>query len=260
MERFNTLNSLSQMKNSFSLKIKEITTVAKSKKKISNKDIEDIATSLQLTMWKNRELIWKYNVPTNPVSILRPEEVFKNLQYQIDRSSSLGTHQVNGILVEVAGQIDQKFKFVSISEQFPIEVQNFTAAHELGHALLHNQIVLHRDRPLDGSIISGSRPLEELQADKFATYFLMPKKQIVRAFKQLFLTEQFIVNEETAFALNEKSPEALREKCRDKRGLARLLASSEFFNGKHFISISKQFQVSVEAMAIRLEELNLLDY
>ena len=29
--------------------------------------------------------------------------------------------------------------------------QRFTIAHELGHAILHRQTVLHRDKPIDGS-------------------------------------------------------------------------------------------------------------
>ena len=37
-----------------------------------------------------------------------------------------------------------------------------------------------------------------------------------------------------------------------------VLAAAECFDGTHFHSLAKQFGVSVEAMAIRLEELKLL--
>ena len=230
------------------------------KSKLSNLDIEDIVTQLQNMVWKYRRVIWKKGMIENPMDVLKPEVALKKLGYQFCRDTTLGQNDVRGNLFEVAGQIDKQNKFVAISEQFPPDTQNFTTAHELGHALLHKQSVLHRDRALDGSPLPGPRSLQELQADKFATYFLMPKKQVKRVFKDLFLVEKFIINEDTAFALNEANVDTFREKCRNLRGLARILASTEYFNGRPFYSISKQFHVSIEAMAIRLEELELLEF
>ena len=77
-------------------------------------------------------------------------------------------------------------KLVQVSKQFPQETQNFTAAHELGHAILHKQTVLHRDRPLDGSS-NTPRIREEMQADKFATFFLMPSKLVEDIFFEMFV-------------------------------------------------------------------------
>ena len=74
------------------------------------------------------------------------------------------------------------------------------------------------------------------------------------------MTKEFIIKEDTAFALNAEHIEALRAKCKNLRGLARILASAEFYNGKPFYSISKRFRVSAEAMAIRLEELELVEF
>jgi Zn-dependent peptidase ImmA (M78 family) len=132
-------------------------------------------------------------------------------------------------------------------------------AHELGHALMHNQLFLHRDKALDGSSSKKFRDLKELQADKFAACFLMPKKQVKSLFKEFFLTEKFVINENTVFALNEKSVSAFRGKCRDTRGLAKILAKASFYKNKSFTSLADTFQVSIETMAIRLEELGLLE-
>ena len=63
---------------------------------------------------------------------------------------------------------------VAVSNKFSKEVQNFTAAHELGHAILHEQAILHRDIPVDSIGKRVVRDRVEIEADTFATYFLMP--------------------------------------------------------------------------------------
>ena len=142
---------------------------------------------------------------------------------------------------------------------YPPEIVNFTTAHELGHALLHDQIELHRDIPLDGSEIH-SRSTVERQADKFAAYFLMPAKTLKQLFQEFFQTDQFQINEESSRMLANCSPSELRKKIHDQRDLSRMIAKCEYYNLRPFRSLSRIFNVSVEAMAIRLEELNLMKY
>ncbi len=194
------------------------------------------------------------------MDILDPGKALQCSGLAVHRVPTLGQYISRGAAVEVAGQIDQPAKVISISRQFPLETQNFTAAHELGHYLLHTQSVLHRDRPLSGFRVTEPRDSEEWQADKFAIYFLMPTKLVKKTFAEIFLTERFEITEETAFALNEQSSTALRNKCKDLRELSRLLANTKTYNGVHFYSLSERFKVSVEAMAIRLEELKLVDF
>ena len=135
----------------------------------------------------------------------------------------------------------------------------FDAAHELGHAVLHKQTLLHRDKPLDGSS-TAPRNREEMQADKFATFFLMPTKLVEDIFVEIFETTRFTINESSVLAIRAGSIDALRKKCHNKRGLARLLVTTEFYGGKAFNSLTKIFRVSTETMAIRLEELDLLEF
>ncbi|MEQ1739407.1 MAG: cyclodeaminase/cyclohydrolase family protein [Methyloglobulus sp.] len=225
----------------------------------SNTDLEALAIQFQRFIWEYRDEIWKNNTPQNPLDILSPENAIKVIGYEFNRKTTLGQHEVNGKLFEVAGLISNQTREISISEQFSIETQRFTTAHELGHAILHNQSVLHRDRALDGSHDSPVRDKTEYQADKFATYFLMPKKQVVKIFTSIFLTDRFVINDLTAFALISGTADDLRKECRDLPGLSRKLASTESYNGKHFTSIAKRFNVSEKAMAIRLEELGLLE-
>ena len=162
-------------------------------------------------------------------------------------------------MIDCAGFIDKSKKYVGVSSQFPLPVRNFTTAHELGHALLHDIDSRHRDRALDGGSVPDTRDRIEVEADKFAAFFLMPEKLVRSEFRKRFLTEQFHISDETAFALISDSQDALRRKCsNDKQRLARLLAGTGNYDGKNFESMSEYFKVSISAMSIRLEELNLI--
>lgn len=76
---------------------------------------------------------------------------------------------------------------------------------------------------------------------------------------QIYGTEYFSFNEDRVFALTQGTSEAFKKKYGSRHDRPKLLSSSEQFNGKHFRSLAKQFKVSVGAMAIRLEELKLLE-
>jgi Zn-dependent peptidase ImmA (M78 family) len=230
----------------------------KKKKYFADENIESYAIALQNVIWKNRTTIWGEHISLHPIDILKPQTIFsKGLSYncyvmeEIDPTSDNDQFQAEGI-------IDQGKKMVSISNKFKKEVQNFTFAHELGHALLHRNMIYHRDLPIDGS--KANRDIQEYQADKFASYFLMPRKQVTAIFKEIFLTDKFIIDENSAFNLEKKGPNKLRVECKNIRGLSRKLALTETYNNEYFKSISGIFNVSVEAMAIRLEEIGLLEF
>lgn len=221
-------------------------------------EIELRARSLQASLWKDRERIWPDATPTNPINVLDPFMALRLLGYDCGLDETLGQFDSNGKQLEVAGILDKGARQVRVSRQFPDAVRSFTAAHELGHALLHDTgTSLHRDRPLDGSM--QARTGSELEADKFASFFLMPAKQVQAVFERFFLTDQFMLNEATAFALGQGDYDALCNKCKTLRQLSRLLAGAKHYNGVHFMSIANQFLVSDEAMAIRLEELGLVE-
>jgi len=218
-------------------------------------EIEQLARNLQVKMWKNRTEIWRNAVPSNPINVLDPMIALQLIGYDCDIDETLGQFYSDGKPIEVAGTIDNQSKRVRISRQFPQSIRSFTAAHELGHALLHSTAKLHRDRPLDGSSIS--RNTKEFEADKFATFFLMPRKLVQTVFERMFLTNKFYLNESTSFALGYDYLE-LKNKHMSLRQLSRMLVSTERYNGLQFNSLASQFRVSTEAMAIRLEELELL--
>lgn len=213
------------------------------------------ATELHKEIWLRRDQIWGDNIPNDPVDLLDPEIALSLIGYQFELCETLG--QYPGGRVEVAGMIDCQSKTVSVSRQFPRHVRRFTTAHELGHALLHETGRLHRDRALDGS--SVARDKVEREADKFACYFLMPERLVKSRFIENFKCELFTVNEQTSFALNQSDLGDFYRKFADCHALARALAAADRFDGKQIKSLADQFGVSIEAMAIRLEELDLID-
>ena len=61
-------------------------------------------------------------------------------------------------------------------------------------------------------------------------------------------------------ALREGNIYEFRKKCKDQRGFATAIAQAEYYGGKSFNSLAKIFKVSVGAMAIRLIELELIEF
>ena len=245
------LNKLLELRDNHLASSKEM-----AERRYSYGEIEMRARDLHRTIWQQKDEIWFGEPPANPIEMLDPLVALRLSGFECDFEETLGQFDCDGKLVETAGMIDRASSRVRISRQFDRHVQNFTAAHELGHALLHQASGLHRDRPLDGS--SRSQDVREMEADKFATFFLMPEKLVKTHFKKFFLTEYFSLNEETAHALGQGDLMKLRKKVKTLRQLSRTIASAEKYNGVHFKSLANQFHVSTEAMAIRLEELELL--
>ena len=223
----------------------------------SKKEIEAIARRLHVELWNRRKEIWPARKDVSPSEILDPSTALISIGYSVDVAESLG--QYSGELFEVAGIIDNSNLNVQISRRFSSEIRRFTIAHELGHATLHSSSGLHRDRALDGASGSGPRPSREAEADLFASYFLLPEKPLREAFERAFLTQRFALTEERAFALTSKTLDYVQRRCRTTRDLARMLASAEYYNGVYFDSWARRFGVSIEAMAIRLEELGLIE-
>lgn len=241
----------------FYLRINELSKELQLNPNISNNQIEEFVSAVQNAIWDYRDYIWKKNTPDNPLNILEPKKILAKLGYQYQQHPTLGHQEVENDIFEVAGIIDSTNKYVAVSEKFSLETIKFTVAHELGHALLHPNMVLHRDRPMDGSKSVLSKDYKEIQADKFAAYFLMPRKVIEKSFKDRFLTNTFTINQNTALSLGYRLSD-LRKECSTLRELTRKLAKEEYYNDTPFKSLYKQYNVSIETMAIRLEELGLV--
>ena len=227
--------------------------------KVTN--IEECVRDLQNLIWDNKHLIWKKNIPTHNLEILQPDVISKQvLGYDYVSSTTYGVVSEDDKTTEVAGIIDQPNKIVAISNSYPINVKKFTSAHELGHAILHKQSILHRDLPIDFNGSIRNRDKVEVDADKFATYFLMPTKWVNKEFAKIFGNDIFIIDENNSFKFGGRSSTDLVKECKNLRGLSRKLSSCDRFDGNNITPLYEKFGVSIEAMAIRLEELNLLKF
>ncbi len=224
-------------------------------RKYTEREVERIVRDVHLAIWHDRRALFAGRA-VDPLEILDPCAAFQYFGYDFDLSDSLGQFADPAGLQEVAGIVDQQQRKVRVSSQFSLPIRNFTAAHELGHAVLHETVGLHRDRPLSGSSVRKDQ--QEYEADKFASYFLMPGKIVCSKFEAMFGRKPFELNELTRFALG-AAAEGHRKWPRTTRELSRHLASTTRFNGQGIVSLAEQFQVSVEAMAIRIEELDLVD-
>lgn len=225
--------------------------------RIQFEKVEQVVRSLHLALWAKRHDL---GAGDDPFAMLEPERAFTAIGYDFQIPAALGRFRSSAGMTECAGFIDKSRSYAGVSGQLPLPVRNFTAAHELGHALLHGASGMHRDRALDGGPIPGLRDRAEVEADKFASYFLMPEKLVRQEFRLRFMTDHFRISEEASYALIGKSEDALRDQCRDLRALARKLATADHYNSRFFEPLVKRFGVSVEAMAIRLEEVSLLEY
>jgi hypothetical protein len=229
---------------------------ASESRRYTDEQIERIVRDLQNDMWQKRTVVFPGAVSTSPVDMLDPSAAFRFLNYDFDLADTLGQFMDGGRLMEVAGTIDKRERLVRVSRQFPPRTRTYTAAHELGHALLHQAVGMHRDRPVDGTL--AGREVKEYEADKFAVYYLMPGKLVTSVFESIFGAAPFELNDDTRFALSGALANQPRPGVRTLRDLSRLIAGTTRFNGRDIVALADQFRVSVEAMAIRLEELHLI--
>ncbi len=137
----------------------------------------------------------------------------------------------------------------------------FTGGHELAHWYLHTGELMHRDRPVKGlSIDKEPRSPLEKEADYFASCFLVPKKLTIELFEKTFGKIPLELNDESAFWLSHGQPDSLFESKPGSLDFALAVATAIYYQGRHFISLTKQFGVSNTTMAIRLKELKLIEY
>ncbi len=88
----------------------------------------------------------------------------------------------------------------------------------------------------------------------------MPELQVRKEFAKRFGEGPLALNEHTAFGLTAEPLPVFSKRIRELRDFSRIIASANGFLGFDLQPLSKGFGVSVEAMAIRLEELNLVNF
>lgn len=192
--------------------------------------------------------------------MLDPSVASKVLGFNFEYFEELGRFGSQGNRFEVAGILNRNERKIAISLKFSPQTRRFTAAHELGHLVMHPDEKMHRDRPIKG--LAGetlSRAPKEAEADHFAACWLMPRNYVRTRLESTFCTKApFIFDDNAAFYLCRDDPDSLLRADHDSLDQALAIASARSYAGKHFCSLADQFLVSAKSMAIRLMELDLI--
>lgn len=228
---------------------------------MDNPTIESKARELQLKIWENQHIYWPTELPSL-LNMWDPRIAAAALSIQFEEYEELGNFGSHGSRFEIAGMLDRQREKIAVARKFGTSVARFTAAHEIGHWVLHKDQVMHRDRPIrDLANLNPSRPRIEREADYFAACFLMPRKLVQDQLEKSFgLKSPLVFNDNTAFWLSPDDPESLLRADRDRLDRALAVASARTYACRHFHSLASQFRVSPMAMAIRLDELNLIEW
>lgn len=216
--------------------------------------IEFEARKLLAEIEKNASQLWP-NTPPSRQHMCNPEAACRLLNLRYLPDSHLGMYGGTA----TAGMLDRENRAVLLSYNQSFESLQFTAAHEIGHWLLHTDQAMFRDRALSAPGVPG-RPLVEREADYFSACFLAPPKLVRLAFNARFPIREPITNTgAVCFNLRARDAQYLETLPAGSYEFALAIARAEFFNGQHFESLSKSFNVSPATMAIRLRELELVN-
>lgn len=227
--------------------------------KIDKKAIDDVAKLVRFEIIQRAKI--NHNTIPHVLQLLRPDHAadVHCISYE-EVPGLIGVHGVGKDRYEVAGEIDPERGLIRVSGKFSYEIRRFTGAHELGHHFLHKGMKLHRDRPLDGSITGLDK--REREANYFAGSFLAPALTVEKAYAARFGKRPLRLTDDVAFALKgqREMHELMRTSGTGSRALARAVAGAiQFGSGHRFESLAANFGLSVEAMAIRLEEIGLVE-
>jgi len=224
------------------------------------RQIENEAIRLRWEIWNRRADFWPGRIP-HPLEVLDPQIAGRVLgvELQYFPQLSFGIPQQK---FETAGLLDRTKGKIAIAQCYGPEVALFTAAHELGHVLLHkDKVVLHRDMPIGGLEQVPADPIER-EANYFAGTFLLPTEFLTKVFKARFGAAPFVFDHAAAHFLRPDAIAALLHPYPGSRARSVALASARSYAGRAFgNSLAQLFKVSIATMAIRLRDLELLqDY
>lgn len=222
--------------------------------------IEKAATDLLMQIYRDRRYLWPdQDVP--PMMMRSPRIAAMVCGYDYHEHPTLGDTHFNrhNAGTRIAGLIDRQSNKIAVATEFGDKVQLFTGAHEIGHLVLHEDTIMHRDRAFDGSHLQTPRAPAEIQADRFAACFLMPQKLVRERFEFMFCCKgQLRFSDVIAYHLDPNNPDRLLYSPKESGERELALARCTRFNNQHLVSLAQQFGVSDSAMAIRLKELELV--
>lgn len=197
---------------------------------MDKKAIEREVRRLQIEIWSQRAVRYPLGVPGIP-TIFDPINVADHCGLFYDVRDRLETDYRGG--GEAAGLWQRDRSTILVSRRFKFEVQRFTAAHEIGHFILHPEVggrTLHRELPMIGP--RSIRPPLEQEADHFAACLLMPRGAVISEFEARFTTKQPMVLTETVAFHLKADPGVLFSQPRGSLLFAEAVARAQQLIGK----------------------------
>lgn len=164
---------------------------------------------------------------------------------------------------DIAGFLEREQKLIGVVTSNPQPAQRFTLAHEIGHYMLHTNVLSFRDRSLSAPDASSDRPVHEREADAFAAEFLIPRRYLRRAYAEAIGETldlaQFDANLMDAIQMSGvERPSRVDWDDTSRLKKATIIARLRTFKGKIFIPLAMRFAVSPTALAIQLLHTGLL--
>lgn len=219
-------------------------------------DPEQVARQLQLELWDRQCTLWPGENVT-PLDVCDPWVAAKHLGFEVQEGwlSSDGTRQG----FQLGGFINRPAKLIAISDEQKPRTKLFTLAHEVGHLLMHPGLHHHRELPMHG-LIEPREPTDpkEREANHFAGCFLVPEKQLRRAFLACFGIENLKLTDNVAWELLGSSHASLMNSPYPSLSFERVVAQAQHFAGRQFGALHDLFRVSPTTMAIRLRQTGLV--
>ena len=220
--------------------------------------IEACAHEVHLEVWNRRKELFQGNAPVHPLDSIEPAVALYMKGFKVLTDSDLGEMWDDGRRIQVAGLVDQATRIVRVSPTLDDKQRRYTTSHELGHVIRHPGMSLHRDRAITGHL--PRKDEKEREADLFASCFLMPARHVIHEFYRRFHMNVFRMSEDVVFGLSLGNIGHVQKKIRKPREVSLISATSSAFMGTTFQPLCQFFRVSPVTMAIRLEEISLVDH
>lgn len=219
-------------------------------------DPEQEARKLQLELWDRQCTFWPGENVT-PLDVCDPWVAAQHLGFEVQEGwvSSPATRAG----YELGGFLNRPANLIGISDQQRPRTKRFTLAHEVGHLIMHPGLHHHREMPIHG-LTEPREPTDprEREANQFAGCFLVPTKQLRRAFQAAFGAESLTLTDDTAWELLGANFTSLMNSPHNSLAFERVAAQALRFRGRQFGSLCDLFQVTATTMAIRLRQAGLV--
>lgn len=222
----------------------------------STTDPEKCARELQLELWDHQCVLWPGENVT-PLDVCDPWVAAHCLGFQVQEGWLRNPEIRPGY--ELGGFLNRPANLIAISDQLKPRTKLFTLAHEVGHVLMHPGLHHHREMPIHG-MTEPREPADprEREANNFAGYFLVPTKQLQRAFSAAFGVDSLKLTDDVAWELLGANFNALMNSPYNSLAFERVVAQAPRFRGRQFAALYDLFRVSATTMAIRLRQTGLV--